>query len=259
MALEPIDNFDEMKLGKAAVLTANWRKENVIKAFLFHKNDIECLAQEEGVVGVRFYIGITTKENGEDAPDMIAVGVNDQNEDIINETSEAKSIDEFSGIYDFALPCPELCDPESILFKAIGNVNPIRTTSMMKTVQHSTENECFIKLGEISEQEAVDRVSIWQCEMNKELISIYFNIEDLDAVFNEFTIINEDTNALRVYFGLEDGVHRVILIGATNSVNDYYSDIDTPEVYVNTAAPCTGNGEVSCAVNRILYTTCTES
>ena len=64
-------------------MTENWQKENFIKAFLFHKNDIACLAQHRDVVCVRFYIGIIKNEDGSDEPDMIVVGVNSDNEDII--------------------------------------------------------------------------------------------------------------------------------------------------------------------------------
>lgn len=254
MSLDPVDNFNVIPISVAAVLTENWQKENVLKAFLFHKNDIECLAQEEGVIGVRFYIGITKKENGEDAPDMIAVGVNDLNEDIIYDTSESDTIDDFSGIYDFALPCPKLCDPDSDLFSGGSDVMRSSTSRTIKTVKHSTEDECFINLGEISEQDAIDRVSVWQCDMEKSLISVYFNMEDLDAIFREFPT----ANALRVYFGIERNVHRVILIGAKNSEEDkaYYQDIDTGFVYANTTAPCTGNGEATCAIDSPLYKPC---
>ena len=254
MLQEPITDFELIPLSEASVLTENWQKENYLKAFLFHKNDIECLAQETDVVGVRFYVGITKKENEEDALDMIVVGVNSLNEDIIytEDTNTTGDFTDVSGIYDFALPCPKLCDPESVLNHKTSNLISSYRTGTMKTVQHSTAEECAINLGAISEQDAVDIVTIWQCEMEETLISIYFNIESLDAIFREF----KDANALRVYFGLEDREHRVILIGATNSEEAYFSDILSEEVYKNIKAPCTGNGESSCAVNRILYKEC---
>jgi len=257
MLQEPITDFEQIPLTEAAVLTENWQKENVLKAFLFHKNDIECLAQQTDVVGVRFYVGITKKENEEDAPDMIVVGVNSRNKDIIYTNTTIDDFTEVSGIYDFALPCPKLCDPESDLDHEIDSSTSFCNTGTMKTIRHSSEEDCYIKFGSISEQDAVDRVTIWQCEMEEVLISIYFNIESLDAIFREF----KEANALRVYFGLEDRAHRTILIGATNSEENkaYYSDILTEEVYVNTKAPCTGNGESSCAVNRTLYRNCNES
>ncbi len=267
MALELIDNFNQIPLVEASVFTENWRKENVIKAFLFHKNDIECLSQETNVVGVRFYIGIVNNENSTDEPDMIVVGVDSENRDIIYPLEEeaTETENELSGVYDFALPCPKLCDPKSCLFDStnclpdsIGTVDSdftTGTTGTMRTVQHSTEDECLIELGAISLEDAIERVSIWQCDMNQELVSIYFNIEDLNSVFEYF----ESANALRVYFGLENGVHRVILIGASNETEAYYEDVETEFVYVNTAAPCTGNGELSCAVNRTLYRSCNQS
>ncbi|AXG71034.1 hypothetical protein KORDIASMS9_03289 [Kordia sp. SMS9] len=266
MALELIDNFDQIPLAEASVFTENWQKENVIKAFLFHKNDIECLSQQTDVVGVRFYIGIVANENSTDEPDMIVVGVDSKNRDIIYPPEEAstktKTEDEVSGVYDFALPCPKLCDPKSCLFDSINclsdSISTIAssfTTETMRTVQHSTEDECLIELGAITVEDAIERVSIWQCDMNKELVSVYFNIEDLDSIFEYF----ESANALRVYFGLENGVHRVILIGASNAVEAYYEDVETEYVYVNTVAPCTGNGELSCAVNRTLYRSCSQS
>ncbi len=255
MLQEPITNFDQISLAEAAILTKNWQKENVLKAFLFHKNDIECLAQQTDVVGVRFYPGIVTNKEGDNEPDMIVVGVNSLNQDLIYNNTAAREILEVSGFYDFALPCPKLCDPESILFHSGDEIKISNTTtSQMKTVQHSTEEECLINLGAISEEDAIARVQIWQCDMNKELISIYFDIENLDSIFREFA----DANALRVYFGLEDGAHRVILIGAKNSEfnKEYYSDIQTKNVFVNTKAPCTGNGEGSCNVRSSLYRPC---
>lgn len=254
MALEAIENFDQITLVEASVLTRNWQKENFLKAFLFHKNDIKCLAQEEGVIGVRFYIGITKNEDEDDMLDMIVVGVNSENQDVIISENEPKDLIGISGIYDFALPCPKLCDPESDLFHLNVNTAKNYTTKQVKTVQHSTENECNIELGEITEQEAIDRVKIWQCDMEKSLISVLFNIESLDAIFREFN----QANALRVYFGLEDGAHRVLLIGASDSSENeaYYKDIMTPFIYVNTNAPCTGNGESSCDINSILYRPC---
>ncbi|WP_430413152.1 hypothetical protein [Kordia sp.] len=254
MLQEPIANFDKIKLGEAAVLTENWQKENILKAFLFHKNDIECLAQQTDVVGVRFYIGITEKEDEEAAPDMIVVGVNALNEDVIYSDDSTKDLTEVSGIYDFALPCPKLCDPESELFHGRTNQPMKMTSTQLKTVQHSTEEDCMIDLGAISEQDAIDRVEIWQCKMEKELISIYFDIENLDSIFREF----KEANALRVYFGLENGVHRVIIIGAKNSESNkaYYEDIQTEEVFVNTKAPCTSNGEGSCSIKSALFRPC---
>lgn len=253
MLQEPIINFEQIPLTEAAVLTENWQKENVLKAFLFHKNDIECLAQQTAVVGVRFYPGIVTNNEGEVEPDMIVVGVNSLNQDLIYDNINAAEISEVSGLYNFALPCPKLCDPESELFHNGDEIKVSNTrTSYMKTVQHSTEEECMINLGAISVEDAVNRVRIWQCDMNKELISIYFNIEDLDSIFRVFS----DANALRVYFGLEGEAHRVILIGASNSEKKYYEDIKTEEVFVNVKAPCTGNGEGSCNVRSILYRPC---
>ncbi|MEM6684567.1 MAG: hypothetical protein AAF617_02135 [Bacteroidota bacterium] len=257
MALDPVENFSTMSLLKASELTKNWQEENYLKAFLFHKNDLECLAQQTSVVGVRFYVGITQNEAEAYIPDMIVVGVNAENQDVIV-TDQTESEILVSGIYDFALPCPELCDPDSLLFHRNIVLSEHTMSSSPKTVQHSTDDECNIALGTISVETAVERVSIWQCTMNKTLVSLFFNIEDLDAILREYT----GANALRVYFGLENETeHRVIVIGAQNSETNpaYYEDIQTKLVYVNTSAPCTGNGEFSCASNRILYRTCNES
>lgn len=132
-------------------MTENWQKENFIKAFLFHKNDIACLAQHRDVVCVRFYIGIIKNEDGSDEPDMIVVGVNSDNEDIIYDDTVTKNELVISGIYDFELPCPKLCDPKRTLFNSNSDTAPANARGTMKTIQHSTEDDFVINLATISE------------------------------------------------------------------------------------------------------------
>lgn len=113
--------MEEITLEKASEETYAWQASNkILAAFLIRKNDIECVLNEEAATSVRFYMGI--KEI--DTPDMLVVGVDKNNNDIID-----KSLEATSHVYDFAVPCPRLCDEKS----------PLLNTSIPKrSLQYST-------------------------------------------------------------------------------------------------------------------------
>ncbi|WP_298425798.1 hypothetical protein [uncultured Kordia sp.] len=256
MALKTIGDFREIEIGFAADMTKAWQEKYLLKAFLFHENDITCLENESNdeqkVIGVRFYMGIEKGSNGEE-PDMMVVGVDEHHLDIITRTAETEE-ETVSGIYNFALPCPRLCDKESDLFWGIDSGTTSYESVITKTPYDATTSDCQIEKYSITNEVAIKRVTEWQCVKNNELKSIYFDINDLKAIFNELG----NPDAVRIYFALEDEAHRVILIGCKKSdtVSDLYEDFDTEYVYINTAAPCTGNGELSCDITSELYRNC---
>lgn len=258
MALKTIGDFREIEIELAADITKAWQEKYLLKAFLFHENDITCLenesSEDQKVIGVRFYMGIEKGTNGNE-PDMMVVGVDENHLDIINNDSvETTTIDTVSGIYNFALPCPRLCDKESDLFWGIENGTTSYKSVITKTPYNFTTSDCQIEEYSITNEVAVNRVIEWQCVQNNALKSVYFDITDLKEIFKELG----SPDALRVYFGLEDDVHRIILIGCkkSDSVPGLYEDFDTEYVYINTAAPCTGNGELSCDITSELYREC---
>jgi hypothetical protein len=186
---------------------------------------------------------------------MLVVGVDSNNNDMIVCDSEIETT-EVSGVYDFALPCPKLCDPESPLFHGGKITNTDYTTTAPKEVQHSTENECKIKEYAIDINTAMARVTNWQCKQAEQLVSVFFNIESLRELLISYINNYKDRNidAVRVYFGLDDVRLKIFIIGAekTDDIYDKYKDVYTNRftdiIYCSTTAPCTKNGnESSCA------------
>jgi len=257
MALNLIDNFDTISVYDASILTEAWRTNHELKAFLFHKNDMECLANEEGTVGIRFYLAIDNSIDENATPDMLVVGVDSENNDMISCSSDTED-EEVSGVYDFALPCPKLCDPKSILFNNAVNASENSSSISSKKIEQISENDCVALEDSIPMNEAIKRVRAWQCGLNEELVSVYFEIENLRDVFTNY----ENTDSIRVYFGLEDDLFRAILIGANkveikdDLYKDQYESTDDL-IYISVEAPCTKSGnEDSCVVgNKCLFIT----
>lgn len=75
-------------------------------AFRFDKADFQEIAGLD-LCYVRIYVGIKPTDG---TTQMLVVGVDEQG-DIIDTDPNAVS----SGIYDFAMPCPDTCDPTSPL------------------------------------------------------------------------------------------------------------------------------------------------
>ena len=76
------------------------------------------MLKEKGVDSVRGYIGVEEKiVEGESVfiEKLIIVGVDANGKDMIS-SSDGLTLDDDNGdIYDFCDPCPEMCDPNSIL------------------------------------------------------------------------------------------------------------------------------------------------
>jgi hypothetical protein len=94
-------------LATAQTWAAKWQNDpaHKIKAFLIPQDDITQLFQYEGVCDVRTYMGLD--ENG--IHKMIIVGVDANGKDLIDESKQ-------QFIYDFAKPCPDICDVTSKLY-----------------------------------------------------------------------------------------------------------------------------------------------
>ena len=251
MALEAIKNFEEIGLTKAQDYTKAWQDHFDLKAFFFHKNDIECVIHEETAVGVRFYTGI--EDDGEKkCPVMMLVGVNENGVDLINDeskiaTSSDNEID--TGIYNFTLPCPRTCDNTSALYFLTG---PVVIGSALCGLPNegrvpSTPNICNVKEYQISVTDAQNSAANWQEDFN--LISVLFDKDELTALFNEFGV-----ESMRVYFGIaEDGIHKIILVGVNKKGLDK-TDIELGDkLFINTIPLCTNNNATSCDTTSILY------
>jgi len=202
-----------------------------MKAFLFHRSELDCVINEaendEETVAVRFYMG--TKD--ETLPEMIVVGVNADGGDIYEESETD------SRMYNFALPCPSVCDD--------GSSDLMHTeTIVINDTKLNTITDCVETLYEIPFSDGVDWTKAWQNEYD--LKSILFASGDLEAIFDEY-----DADTIRVYFGLDTATdqHKIILIG----VDDYGNDVDTEEVYANVASPCTSYDKTTCDTSSDLY------
>lgn len=114
-------------LSQAEVYTQNWRDFNgsttvngvplssyLANAFTFDLQDIYDLMSESGITNVRFYFGYDSNEPAPGLPipmKVMLVGVDAEGKDMIYPAESSSA----SGIYDFAIPCPSVCDTSSPL------------------------------------------------------------------------------------------------------------------------------------------------
>ena len=92
-------------LEEASKLTRNYREsvgKDAIRASFFGKETLQKIFEQEGCVGIRIYYG---KEDNDKAQ-LVLVGVNSKNEDLIQGTIAEKGI-----------PCPPVCPDSSPLIK----------------------------------------------------------------------------------------------------------------------------------------------
>lgn len=83
-----------------------------IKSFRFDKVDFEQVLSKPGVEYVRIYPAIKSYPNSSTSEySLLVVGVDSNGNDIIN--TDPSALD--SGIYDFALPCPNTCGISPLL------------------------------------------------------------------------------------------------------------------------------------------------
>lgn len=248
MALEPIDNYDQISIGTAEIYARAWQERNDLKAFLFHRNDIECILSEQNAIAVRFYMGIK-EENGNKCPDMMVVGVNEDNKDLISRSSKdigpTKAIK--TGVYDFTMPCPRTCDLRSDLYFRTGPgiIGGENCAPRDGDRTPSTKDECNIEGFQITVADARVSTLAWQTTFN--LKSVLFKKEDLTKVYEQYGV-----DDIRVYFGLEDdGTERIILVGVDSEGSD---DIKEGEdLYTNSSSLCTKKSVTSCSISSPLY------
>ncbi|MFK7747922.1 MAG: hypothetical protein AB8B65_06015 [Kordia sp.] len=268
MALAPITNYDQIELDLAKKYAETWQETCDLKAFLFHRNDIECILSEKNAIAVRFYMGI--KEEGDTkCPDMMVVGVYSNNEDII--ITGPKSIgpnDEIrTGIYNFTMPCPRTCDFDSELYfetgpEIIGSQNCAPRDGNRTP---STDSYCNIEGFQIGLIDAVKSTTAWQTLFN--LKSVLFKKEDLTEIFAQL-----EANDIRVYFGLDEtGTERIILVGVDENGSDIFKEICEGEncdhedctgencevlienLYINSSSLCTKESLTTCDESSELY------
>ncbi len=98
--------IDAVPFDDAMDWTASWQEilnpntgESFPKSYTFDKVDFIEILNQENVRYIRIYPAM--KDDG--SVTLLAVGADQNNEDIIHEDSAA------SGIYDFATPCPNTC------------------------------------------------------------------------------------------------------------------------------------------------------
>ncbi len=255
MALEPINNYDLTPFGLVDEYAKSWQKVNDLKAFLFHRNDIECILDEKQAVAVRFYMGI--KEDGDTkCPDMIVVGVNESNRDIISLLPKDSGIgpgnEIRTGIYDFTMPCPRTCDTSSDLYLNTGPgiIGTENCAPRDGDRTPSTDDKCNIEGFQITVADAIASTLAWQTVFN--LKSVLFKKEDLAEIYKQL-----GTDDIGVYFGLDgEGNERIILVGVNEEGFDIFpkdAEGKNEEMYVNSASLCTKDSITTCAVDSPLY------
>ncbi|GAB3227577.1 hypothetical protein GCM10027346_11100 [Hymenobacter seoulensis] len=131
---EPLPGFNPtagapIALGTAEEWTANYRAEPLtdaetngrkrINAYYFGNDLLASIQQQEGCVGLRFYMGLEKKdENGQkkEEPQLLVVGVDKDGYDIIPRQTAAGATVYADGIVgDGSQKCPVVCDPTSSL------------------------------------------------------------------------------------------------------------------------------------------------
>lgn len=207
----------------AASLTYNWQSENPpLSAFMTYKDKLMPILNDPQAEGLRYYIGLHDVGSYQNVPKVIVVGVDAQNNDIIDQSSPN------SKILNFALPCPEVCDKgKSALFHDLSNANfPIEGGTTRP----------------IPFDVAVSMTQGWQAV--HDIKSIYVSKADLQDLFQHY-----GQNQLRFYIGkTSDGALRTIVVGVDQSGND----IIGTEVYSSGQSICTGSENI-CGTSSPLY------
>jgi hypothetical protein len=239
MSLEAIKNFQEISLGNARLDTKRWQDIFDLKAFYFHRNDIECVIQEVAAFGVRFYIGIREEETV--CPEMLLVGVGEEGNDLINTNDNAIN----SRIYDFTVPCPRACDFISKLnWNTRTGIFSENCAPLYADRTPSTPTTCNIAGFEIELIKARNIVANWQTLENVNLISVSFEKEELIQLF-----VQLNATAIRVYFGLDSaGFEKIILVG----VDDAGQDLTDGKLFINTIPLCTKDNSTTCDTSSVL-------
>ncbi len=117
-----------ISLKKAKKWAKEWRDDEAsynkyfeCRAFNIPKIDLIEVLQEDGVEGIRAYIGVEKtkdKKTGENTFEekLMIVGVDANGKDMLTLSSDGDTLTSDSGnIYDFSRPCPTACDFSSPL------------------------------------------------------------------------------------------------------------------------------------------------
>ncbi len=231
-SLTNIQDWTDITVARASIFTYNWQTSYpALKAFLFHKNDLLCVSQESEATHLRFYMGLDDQ-----TADMLVVGVDQQGKDII----EVDPIN--SQVYNFALPCPAVCDDGNSPLLHTSTSNLAELTSRRSLRQSQTQS-CEERLFQISSQDAFQRTKAWQDIYP--LKSVLFPLTDLYQILSEYA-----AETLRVYFGKsETQDFHLILIGVDGQGND----IIRPNLYSNRINACSTSQTASCDTDSYLY------
>lgn len=207
----------------AASLTYNWQSENPdLFAFMTYEDKLMPILSNPQAEGLRYYIGLHDLGSTQNVPKVIVVGVDAQNNDIIDQSSPD------SKILNFALPCPEVCDKGK---SALSHDLPITNFP----VQSGNTRP-------IPFDAAVSMTQEWQAA--HDIKSIYVSKADLQDLFQHY-----GQNQLRFYIGKTSaGALRTIVVGVDQAGNDMIGT----DVYSSEQSICTGS-EGACGLSSPLY------
>ncbi len=210
--------WDIISLEKATEYTENWQTTNSIKAFLFHRNEIDCIRREQAAEKVHFYMGLNDA-----TVEMIAVGATAVGQDIIGNSKNSK-------VYNFAMPCPSTCDILSPLYHGAKIASdPIHFRTPPDGLS------CIERLQEISMEDAFTWTLAWQ--EKHDIKSFMYDLEQLSIAMNM-----TNSSSVRIYFGLDDTADSSafsIMVG----VDEYGKDDITQLLQVNKTVPCSKNNK----------------
>lgn len=234
--MSPLNNdfLPGISMADAAILTENWQSKHDIKAFLFRKADLLGVLNNSGLQGLRFYMGI---EQGS-LPTMLVVGVDTNFEDIIN-------VAENSDVYNFALPCPAICDNSNSPLMH-ESANPLkRKLKRLSELKNKDQTIDFPEnLTEVTFKEAFDWTDNWQ--KTHDFKAIYFDASKLMQTLN-----NSSATMLRVYMGLDSNDKvSFIFIGVDEEGND---EKNPSSLHTNDTLPCDTNNTMFCDTSSKLY------
>ncbi|MEP0263812.1 hypothetical protein [Dokdonia sp.] len=209
-------HWSTLSIEDAQVYTERWQNKYPLNAFLFHRNELNCIQEEEGSDAIRFYMGL--KKNG--CADMLAVGVTASKNDIIQNSENSK-------VYNFPMPCPSTCDISSPLYHT-NSISQCNEEIQHTVVNNLPELSCKERLQELSIEEAFSWTLAWQQQYD--IKSFLFG---LDQLF--LTMDRMNASRVRIYFGIDkEGKTLAIMIG----VNDKGEDVETAYCQVNKISPC---------------------
>ncbi|WP_299767936.1 hypothetical protein [uncultured Dokdonia sp.] len=197
---------------ESQLYTERWQRIYPLSAFLFHRNELDCIQSESGGDGIRFYMAL--KEGAQ--VDMVAVGVSSKR-DLIGDAQNSK-------VYNFPMPCPSTCDTTSELYHA----NREETSHCDVLNLEETFSNCREQLQEISMRDSFIWTLAWQKEYD--IKSFLFDIDQLYSAMR-------DTNAsrVRIYFGLNTS-NRVLAIMVGVDINGY--DVKKDVYQINEISLC---------------------